>query len=608
MLAASPFKNELKETVLNEPSKEALALPYYNALPKDEIGLLQWRIYARARSIHDLKFRDALMQMSAVDPCFFIATFVDIHETRLNPRNVPFFLWTDQVDIIAWVAKDIGQRDIVISKSRGIGMSWTFAAIMIWCWMFKSGAEMAMVSKDADSLDIVGRPSTLMGKLDYIFEHLPFWMTHDEDGESILSRTHQNHKFANKRNNAVILGYVPTDQKLRGGRFFCVLFDEFAFVDADPRALAAATQHVSFCRIWLSTFNGMGNLFHRFAHDEKSPMLRLRTFWWANPDRALGMYTSKNGIIEIIDKSYPFPPDYPFVADGQLRSPFFDFEMSRAGADKQSMLEELNGVAAAATRKLFQGEFYAALRRNVRPPVWRGILTEDGEWIEDFEGPWRLWRRPGHLSGHIFIGVDPASGLVDGAYAAMVGVDAETGEQIFTYAGHEPPIDLARLANTAGRVFTGPGRYSVLNWETTGSLNGTFTHEIMRLKYPRVYQDEKGKIGYNNRDRGEALLWEAGRAVRDSELVLYDENIADELELFEFDRDGELQWAGTDGHADRSIALGIAWMAAKLRRKAVLRQIKEARRIQSQGADAEPEWLEMQRNAGMWSSQFKRHN
>lgn len=602
-----PLKNELKETQLGKPSPEAQRLPFYPHLPKTEIGLIQWRVYVRLRSLKDLEFRQTIIQMCSHDPVFFIATFVDIHETRGTPRNVPFFPWMDQVDVLAWIAKDVGKRDIVVSKSRGIGMSWTFAAIFIWIWLFVAGADLGMVSKDADSLDLVGRPATLMGKLDYIFDHLPFYFRVDSEGKSILRRTHGQHRFENTMNGAAIVGYVPTDEKVRSARFYALLFDEFAFVDADPKKLMAATQGTTFCRIWLSTFNGMGNMFHRIAHNETSPLLRIRTFWWNNPYGAAGMYTSKNGVVTVLDEKYKFPLEgYPFIADGMLRSPFFDYEMSRAGANKQSMLEELNGVAAANTRKLIQGDYLAAVRRHAKVPVWRGDLTMDGEWIEDYDGPWRLWRYPHLVTDQLTIGVDPASGMEAGAFSAMTGIDPDIGEQVFTYSGHLTPIELSRLANTAGRVLTGAGRYALLNWETTGSLNATFTHEIQRLRYPRLFLDEKEHLGWHNTDRGESILWELARAIRDGEFVLYDQEIVDELELFEFDRDGELQWAGIEGHADRAMSLAIAWNAAKSRRKAILRARKQRDIITQQGPEAEPEWIAQQRSVDLWSAQFEK--
>lgn len=599
------FANTLKETQLNKPSAEALALPFYPHLPKDEIGLMVWRVYVRERALTDEAFRQTILQMCAVDPAFFIVTFVDIHETRGIPRNVPFFMWADQVDVVAWVAAEIGQRDMVVSKSRAIGMSWTFSAIFIWVWLFVPGADLAMVSKDEDSLDLVGRPSTLMGKLDYIYKHLPFWMRTDADGNEILRRVAGTHLFQNTLNGASIIGYVPTDQKLRGGRFFAVLFDEFAFVEADDRALMAATQLISFCRIWLSTFNGMGNMFHRLAHDDKAPLLRIRTFWWNNPFGAAGMYTSKHGIPTILDKTYRFPDGYNFIADGTTRSPFFDYEMSRAGSNPQAMLEELNGVAAAATRKLFQPNYVAATRRHLKVPVWRGRFSDDGEWIEDWDGPWRFWRFPSHITNDLAVAADPASGSASGAYAALTGLDIETGEQVFTFSDHLTPIELARVAVRACESLTGPGRYAILSWEVTG-IGVTFTNEVLRLRYPRVYKDDRDKVGYANNDAGEAVLWELGRALYDGELVLYDERIAEELELFEYDRDGELQWAGTDGHADRAMAFAITWNAAKTRRKAILRESKRLSTISMLGADAEPDWVELQRQSAVWSSRFFR--
>ena len=601
------LKNLLKETKFGSPAPELSNFPYYQALPKDPISLLRWRIYVRGRCLEDLEFRQAILQMCAKDCLFFIATFVCIHETRLKPRLIPMRLWQDQADVTSWICGAVGQQDIVISKSRGIGMSWLIIAILFWIWYFMPTCDVAVVSKDDQSLDLVGRPATLMGKLDYIFEHLPEWMKHTPSGEKILKRTHTQHRFTNTANGSSIIGFVPTDDKLRSGRFFCVLYDEFAFLDSDEQRLMAAGQYVTYCRIFLSTFNGTGGMFHRLAHDEKSPLLRIKTFWWENEDRRRGMYRFKSGRVEILDDRFDFPDDYNFIDDGLLRSPYFDFELSRAGASRQATLEELNGVAAAATRKLFVPELMKTIRIHNKAPLYRGKFdVDDARFIEDMQcDEWRLWRAPEYKHGEIVIGIDPSSGIQSGAYGAMAGIDVDTGEQVFTYAGHEAPIDLARLAVAAGKFFAGRNVYAVISYESTGPVGGTLANELHRLNYPRIYMNEKKKYGYQNSDKGETILHELGRAIRDGELVMYDEIIADELEGFEYNRDQELDWAGMDGHADRAISLAIAWNAAKTRRKALLRKREQDRIIQMSGPDGEPDLVHAKQNSQLWSSQFR---
>lgn len=608
------LKNEERETRLGIPTPEALALPFYNLLPTDEIGLLKWRLYVRTRCLDDIEFRSVILQACEKDAAFFANTLVEIHETRLNPRNVPLMLWTDQADVLALVCKDFGLRDMVISKSRGIGMSWLFTVIFLHKFFFSPQCDLGVVSKDEVSLDLVNRPTTLMGKFDYVIQHLPWWMRYTEDGKPIIKRTSGDHKFENLLTMTGLIGYVPTSEKLRSGRFFSVLFDEFAFVEADDVALMAATQYVSFCRIFLSTFHGRANLFFRLAHNEKAPLLRIKTFWHNNPDRAKGLYKIRHGRPEIIDTSFKFPIDYfdtipQGLSESLLRSPFFDYEASRAGVDLQSLLEELNGVAAIDTRKLVIDDYLVALRAHLKPPSYRGYFSDDGNtWEEDLDGPWRFWRNPKSLTKELFIGIDPSSGVASGAYAAMTGIDTATGETIFTYAGHLTPIDLARLAATMGKALTAPGRYAMISWETTG-IGTTFTSEIIRLKYPRLHVNDSNRYGYQNNDRGEAALWELIRSIRDGDLIVYDTLLADELENFEYDRDGELVWAGTDGHADRAIATAVSWQAAKARRKSVLQRQASRNTITQEGfgPEFEPLMHEMTQNSQDWSSQFRGH-
>jgi hypothetical protein len=48
---------ERRETQLNTPSKELLALPFYNLLPTDHVELVAFRVYVRKRCLTDLEFR-----------------------------------------------------------------------------------------------------------------------------------------------------------------------------------------------------------------------------------------------------------------------------------------------------------------------------------------------------------------------------------------------------------------------------------------------------------------------------------------------------------------------------------------------------------------------
>lgn len=606
------LKGEKRQTKLNEPSQEAKDLPFYNMLPKDTEGLLKWRIYVRERALVDLEFREAIWQMCAMDVAFFANTFMYIFEPRGDAQALPLMLWGDQVDVLAWWSKYFGKRDMIVPKSRGIGISWMIITLFLWRWLFYARVDLALVSKDNDSLDQVNRPATLMGKLDFAFEHLPAWLKMTPDGKSILKRNSGHHSFENLSNAASIVGYASTDDKLRSGRFTAIGFDELAFYDADVQRVLIASQYTSHCRIFISTYNGT-NWFYRLVHDPKT-MLVIETFWFANAARWAGAYTSKHGQIIKLDKNFVYPMDYDFIADGLTRSIWFDQELSRAGSNLASALEELNGIAAQNSRRMMPESIEEEAVRLLQPPPFRGFL-ENGHFVDDFEGPLSFWVPPDTSLRLVYIGVDPAVGVADGAYAAATGIDVDTGLQVFKLQYRNMnAIDFAQKVVEVARFING---IAIINWEVTG-IGTTFTTELQRLQYNFLYSPPNTKTGalnserqgWHNKDKGEGILFEVIRAIKMGELIVRDEETLTELTRFEYDRDQELLFMGIDSHGDRAMALAIAWEAAKLRRRGILLNRKEAKDIiQKHGVENEPRFQleqESQHNSP-YSSRY-RHN
>ncbi len=183
------------KTQLNYPSEAALALPFFNLLPKDKISLLKWRVYVLVRCLDDNDFRNDIEAMCARDIAFFAATFAWLHETRddaftESAGTFPLVLWCDQVDILAWLQQYGGKFDICIEKTRGIGLSWLVIIYLFWKWRYYGEhLDYGILSKDDKSLDLHRRPATLMGKLDLLFESMPGWMQLGPDSKTVLNRT-----------------------------------------------------------------------------------------------------------------------------------------------------------------------------------------------------------------------------------------------------------------------------------------------------------------------------------------------------------------------------------------------------------------------------------
>lgn len=571
------------ETKLGVPSAESQALPFYPLLPKDRVGLLKWRLYCRERCVSDMEFRAAIEHMCAHDVVFFASTFAVFHETRAVTEFIgkfPVILDLDQVDLLCWLAKYAGRTDITVEKTRGIGLSYLICLVFLWVWLYRGEQlELALVSKDKDSLDIKDRPSTLMGKLDLLISELPFWMTHTSKGANTVDRTTTNHLFVNRKNGNSIRGFVPTDDKLRSGRFFAVGVDEAAFLPIEDQRWLASSQGVTFSRIWVSTHDGTACMFYRLTIDDRHKLVRISTWWWANTRCARGLYKSENGRIVLLDPQYKYDGDYPFSHDmpGLLRSPWVDDQFNRPGADLVHLKQELYGVAVLDMKRLIQPRVTDIARSTCTRPIAVGEFGESGHFEEDLGGRWRWWKHPDlpFDGGPYFIGVDPALSRISGANAALTAINSKTGEVVVTAALEDvDPVDFARLVHALAKLIAGPrgAGYAVIVPEVTG-VGVSFLTELQRLRWPAIYSEPGGsRVGVHNADGGEKWLLAAARAIGDADVTVRDARIVDDLEHFELDSRLQPRFTGGVGHGDLGMSFAIAFWGCRERR----RQVRQA--------------------------------
>lgn len=572
--------NELRSTVLNAPSPEQLALPFFNLLPKDPVELLRWKIYVRERAAHDLEFRADIEDMCKKDICFFAATFCWVFEPR-PPRGIPLTPWCDQADALAWMVECYEMhRDLGGEKSRGIGFSWDVAIFCYWVWKYTPDAKIALTTKDETTLDGPDANS-LLGKFAYIHEKMPAWSRlHPATGKDILRRTSEQHLLINTRNGAVCQGFAPTDSKLRSLRFTVVIYDEFAYFPRNAQESLNASVHTAPCRMFISTWHGHDNEFHQIMRVEKSTMLRIQSYWWANSERWKGAYTTENGRLKVLDGDYKFPKDYPFILDGMLRSAWVDFELRRPGYRKQTSLEELYGLSASAGRKLFRTDTIAIVESTVRPPMYEGDIDCTGPEIRFRHftgGPIHLYEDIGNGKGGPFSAAcDLGEGLMATPSTLEI-ISLKTGRQVLDFADNEiKPVDFAAFVFDVMTWLCGPHGHGhcFIDFEANGGQATTFGNELVRLgagnvrqrayRRPTKGQEPGGYLGTRNSDGGLALLSELERAIRDGDCTVLSAEILAEMRTADKDEKGKPTFHGIENsHGDRTQGLALSWGQAK---------------------------------------------
>ncbi len=178
-------------------------------------------------------------------------------------------------------------EDLLIEKSRDMGLSWLVLLAFQYCWLFRDGANFHLGSRKQEAVDRKGDLSTLMEKLRYNLSWLPAWMR----PEGFQENVHDNlFRLLNPANGNVITGESSNENFGRGGRYKAVLFDEFPFWPMQDAAYASAGQSTP-CRIVVGTPYGKNN---RFAELRFSGQIRvLRIHWRAHPLRDEHWYATQ---------------------------------------------------------------------------------------------------------------------------------------------------------------------------------------------------------------------------------------------------------------------------------------------------------------------------
>jgi hypothetical protein len=234
-----------------------------------------------------------------------------------------------------------------------------------------------------------------------------------------------------------------------------------------------------------------------------------------------------------------------------------------------------------------------------------------GDFIEnDTDDPeLYFWEREENFDGAYVIGVDPAAGVQDGAYAALSVINVRTGVQMASAALKDMnPIEFAQYVVALAKRLVGPRGhgFAKIAYESTGAVGAQFGAELERLRWSAIcYDGTKTTPGYHNKNNGESWLLELSRALTEGDIVIKDRRIVLDLGQFEYDNKWVLEYVGKDGHGDLGIATALAWQGAKDARQAVLRHQKAAK-SNAASVENEPKYKERNNKSRLYSARFRR--
>ena len=549
-------------------------------VPRDVHRNLEWRAEILRGGLRNEGLRSELWSACSRSFPFYLNSFVWTEDPR-SGGLAPFVTWASQDVAIGRMVANFGTKDMAIEKSRDEGASWICVALFEWAWHFGVDVHLGIVSRKEEYVDKRGDMKALFPKIDFIHARLPKWLMPKYERRMLL--------LENLDSGNTISGESTTGSIFRGARLTAMMLDEFAAFKVDDSYKAmSSTRDTTHCRIFNSTYDGVYNAFYDVTHNIAGVEL-IRLHWTGNPRKKGGLYTSTDGILEILDKGYEFPVDYAFVLDGKTRSPWYDVEETRC-ANKFEMAQEVDCDPIGGDYHFFDDAIIEiARKRDVRPAMHVGDLTViDGEVVglSDTEhGSCRIWRplTQGHLPrrGRYVIGCDIALGT-GATPSVLVVMDASTGEKVLEYVNNLiRPHEFGNLACLISEWLIGDdGDGALLNWEVNGA-GRTFTLAVRTNGYGRVYvrrnietgREETGKVGFSSDQKSKiVLLQEYRRAMHVGDYINRSAKALDEcvdyirtetgVEHIASKHSQEINDKG-DNHGDRVIADAICWWAAR---------------------------------------------
>lgn len=219
----------------------------------------------------------------AADPLYWFDKYAWTYDPRLVGKPggafVPFKLWPKQREFVAWLKARVDAAEEGLGeKSRDVGVTYLCGGFALWAWLFVPGFKTTFGSRKVDYVDKKDDPDSIFAKIRIMLYRQPpqFLPAGFNRG------AHDNYmRITNPETGSVITGEGGEDMG-RGGRSSMYVVDEAAFV-ANAETIEKALSGNTDCVIWVSSVNGMGNLFARKRHSILKPHQIFRLHWRDDP-------------------------------------------------------------------------------------------------------------------------------------------------------------------------------------------------------------------------------------------------------------------------------------------------------------------------------------
>jgi len=232
--------------------------------PKGAEENIKRRLQLLMKAQKDDSAKILIYRTCAEDILYWVNLFVMTYNPRKNPSTIPFNTYAYEDKLILELVDAIqNQKDILVEKSRDMGVTWCVLLVFAWFWQFKGeGFDFLVGSHKEQYIDGIGNMDTLLEKIRFIIKSQPVWMR----PQGFEWKKHSNYmKLINPATQATITGEATNANFSRSGRRRGIFFDEFAFWETDAEAWRASADSTN-CRIVVSTPWGLNNQFAKLRH------------------------------------------------------------------------------------------------------------------------------------------------------------------------------------------------------------------------------------------------------------------------------------------------------------------------------------------------------
>lgn len=556
---------------------------------------------------------EVLREACANDPIFFINGFCWTYDSHKEPfAKLPFILYDFQEEAIVEILKAINEYDVLIEKSRQMGISWLNLAAFVWILLFQKDRNGLLGSRTEDLVEKSGDAKALMWRVDYLVDNLPTWLRPGYD----ISK-HRLRKHIEMPSSGCSIDAESTTPNFgTGDHRFYVFLDEFSKVP-DGDKMLASTQPVTKSRIINGTPYGIANAFYDLTHHSR--IKRLRLHWTTHPVYSIGLYYKEDGEYVALDKTYwgqftnadEIMAEYDAMIldrgvplpDSKERSPWYAQECARAKSAAH-IAQELDIDYLGSGHQFFDADAVAeTIRKYARPPTLIGDLEYDyqtGDPIrfrQNPRGSLRLWitldklNKPAlNIDDRISIGCDISAGM-GASNSTGCGWNERTCEKVFEYVNSRiKPEPFALQIAALGKWFNN----AHLLWEANG-VGRLFGDKLLEVGYGNIYlrrndQSISGKVsdipGFApTKESKLSLLSNYRNVIEAGECLNYSKDALDEALEYVYTPDGRVEHSraldkddpsgARDNHGDRVIGDALAWKGLTYRRGVAKKEPKK---------------------------------